>query len=65
MDPNDIILLKNMLNPPSTVKLVMESICVIKGVPPMQIPNPKNPKEKIPSYWEASKKILNDKDFLK
>ena len=42
----------------------MESVCVLCGVPAMIIPNPNNPKERIPSFWEASKKFLTEKDFL-
>ena len=42
----------------------MEAVCVLCGVPPIPIPNPKNPKERMMSYWEASKKFLSEKDFL-
>jgi dynein heavy chain len=54
-----------MLKPPPTVQLVMEAVCVICYVPPIPIPDPQNPKLRIQSYWEASKKFLSDKDFLK
>lgn len=54
-----------MLKPPETVQLVMEAICVMCNVPALAIPNPKNPKEKLMSYWEASKKFLSDKNFLR
>lgn len=53
-----------MLKPPETVQLVMEAVCVLCGVPPIPIPNPKNPKERIQSYWEASKKFIVEKDFI-
>lgn len=53
-----------MLKPPETVQLVMEAVCVLNGIPPLPIPNPKYPKERIMSYWEASKKFLSDKHFL-
>lgn len=53
-----------MLKPPETVQLVMEAVCVLCGVPAIAIPNPKNPKERLMSYWEASKKFLAEKDFL-
>ena len=64
IDPNDINSIKAMLKPPDTVQLVMEAVCVLCGVPAIAIPNPKNPKERIQSYWEASKKFLSEKDFL-
>ena len=54
-----------MLKPPKTVQLVMEAVCVLNGIEAMMIPNPSNPKERIPSFWESSKKFLADKDFLK
>lgn len=65
LDPNDINNIKAMLKPPETVQLVMEAICVMCSVPALAIPNPKNPKEKLMSYWEASKKFLSDKNFLR
>lgn len=62
--PNDINLIKAMLKPPDTVQLVMEAVCVLCGVPAIMIPKPENPKERIASFWEASKKFLAEKDFL-
>lgn len=53
-----------MLKPPNTIKLVMEAICVLCKIPPVPIPNPKYPKERIMDYWEASRKFLTDKNFL-
>lgn len=62
--PDDINILKNLPKPPETVKLVMEAVCVLFGVGPMANPFPKDPKDKIPNYWESSKKIMSEKDFL-
>lgn len=59
LDPNDINNLKAMLQPPLTVKLVLESICIMCKIPPEKVPNPKYPKERILDYWEASKKFMN------
>ncbi|KAL4429302.1 hypothetical protein ABPG74_002288 [Tetrahymena malaccensis] len=64
LDSNDINKMKAMLKPPETVQLVMEAVCVLCKVPPLPVPNPKYPKERIMSYWEASKKFLSDKYFL-
>jgi dynein heavy chain len=55
---DDIIILKNMLKPPDHVKLVLEAVCVLKKMKPVPVPNPKNPKETVLSYWEASKVIF-------
>jgi dynein heavy chain len=64
LDQNDINNIKAMLKPPNTVRLVMEAVCVLCRIPPLPIPNPKSPKERILDYWEASKKFLSDKAFL-
>ena len=64
IDPNDINNLKVMLNPPLTVQLVMESVCVLLKRPPVRISKPDNPKEKIELYWETSKKLLSEKNFI-
>lgn len=40
LNPADISLVKSMQNPPGLVKLVMESICVMKGLRPERKPDP-------------------------
>ncbi|XP_047390171.1 dynein axonemal heavy chain 3 isoform X4 [Sciurus carolinensis] len=40
LNPTDISLVKSMQNPPGPVKLVMESICVMKGLKPERKPDP-------------------------
>lgn len=40
LNPSDISLVKSMQNPPGPVKLVMESICVMKGAKPERKPDP-------------------------
>lgn len=40
LNPADITLVKSMQNPPGPVKLVMESICVMKGLKPERKPDP-------------------------
>ncbi len=52
-----------MQKPPENVKLVLECVCVLTGVPPIKVPSAKNPKEMEWSYWEASKKMLANKSF--
>lgn len=37
---SDITVVKSMQNPPGPVKLVMESICVMKGIKPERKPDP-------------------------
>lgn len=40
LKPSDITLIKSMQNPPGLVKLVMESICIMKGIKPERKPDP-------------------------
>uniref|UniRef100_A0A8D0CCX0 Dynein axonemal heavy chain 3 n=1 Tax=Scleropages formosus TaxID=113540 RepID=A0A8D0CCX0_SCLFO len=51
LKPADITVVKSMQNPPGPVKLVMESICVMKG-------------KMVEDYWGPSKKLLSDMKFL-
>lgn len=40
LKPADITVVKSMQNPPGPVKLVMESICIMKGIKPERKPDP-------------------------
>ncbi|XP_030655837.1 dynein heavy chain 3, axonemal [Nomascus leucogenys] len=64
LNPADISLVKSMQNPPGPVKLVMESICVMKGMKPERKPDPGGSGKMIEDYWGVSKKILGDLKFL-
>ncbi len=56
----DITEVKSMKNPPSVVKLVMESVCHMLGVKPKKVQDPTNPSKKIDDYWEGSQKLLGE-----
>eukprot|EP00736_Rhodelphis_marinus_P007919 Rmarinus@m.2764 len=62
---SDIVEVKAMKNPPAGVKLVMETICIMLGVSAKKVNDPNQPGKKILDYWEPSKGILNDPNFLK
>uniref|UniRef100_A0A8B9YXV7 Dynein axonemal heavy chain 3 n=1 Tax=Bos mutus grunniens TaxID=30521 RepID=A0A8B9YXV7_BOSMU len=64
LNPADISLVKAMQNPPGPVKLVMESICVMKGLRPERKPDPSGSGKMIEDYWGVSRKILGDLKFL-
>ncbi len=53
-----------MKNPPAGVKLVMEAICILKGMKPDRIPDPSGSGKKIEDFWAPSKKLLGDMKFL-
>ena len=59
----DITLVKTMKSPPYGVKLVMESVCVLKGIKPERIPDPATGK-KVEDYWGPAKKMIGDMKFL-
>lgn len=56
----DITEVKSMKNPPSIVKLVMESVCHMLGVKPKKVQDPTNPSKKVDDYWEGSQKLLGE-----
>ncbi|CAH1790213.1 unnamed protein product [Owenia fusiformis] len=60
----DITLVKSMKNPPGMVKLVMEAVCVLKGVKPEKTPDPSGSGKKIEDYWGPAKRMLGDMKFL-
>ncbi|GCC38553.1 hypothetical protein chiPu_0017068 [Chiloscyllium punctatum] len=64
LKPADITVVKTMQNPPGPIKLVMESICVIKGIKPERKPDPTGSGKMIEDYWGPSKKLLGDLKFL-
>ncbi|GIY27745.1 dynein heavy chain 7, axonemal [Caerostris darwini] len=64
LTPADITVVKSMKSPPAGVKLVMEAICVLKGIKPDRIPDPSGTGKMIEDYWGPSKKLLGDMKFL-
>lgn len=48
-----------MQRPPQGVKLVIEAVCIMKGIKPKRIPGEK-PGTKIDDYWEPGKGLLQD-----
>ncbi|XP_053327633.1 dynein axonemal heavy chain 3 [Spea bombifrons] len=64
LSPTDITLVKSMQNPPPLVKLVMESICVMKGIKPERKPDPSGSGKMVEDYWGPSRKLLSDLKFL-
>jgi len=61
---NDITIVKTMKAPPAGVRLVMEAICILRGVKPDKIPDPSGSGKRIEDYWGPSKKLLGEMKFL-
>ena len=51
-------------NPPQLVRLVMESVCVMKGIKAERKPDPSGSGKMIEDYWGPSQKMLSDFKFL-
>ncbi|KAG8190244.1 hypothetical protein JTE90_001328 [Oedothorax gibbosus] len=64
LKPADITVVKSMKNPPRGVKLVMEAICIMRGIKPERKPDPKGSGKMIEDYWGPSQKMLGDMKFL-
>lgn len=48
-----------MQRPPQGVKLVIEAVCILKGIKPKKIAGEK-PGSKVDDYWEPGKGLLQD-----
>uniref|UniRef100_A0A7M5WS23 Dynein heavy chain 3, axonemal n=2 Tax=Clytia hemisphaerica TaxID=252671 RepID=A0A7M5WS23_9CNID len=64
LKPSDISQVKAMKNPPPIVRLVMETICIMKGAKPERKPDPSGSGKMIEDYWGSSQKLLSDMKFL-
>ncbi|KAI9144540.1 dynein heavy chain and region D6 of dynein motor-domain-containing protein [Paraphysoderma sedebokerense] len=59
LSKNDVIEVRSMQRPPEGVKLVMEAVCIMKGVKPKKIDGDK-PGKKVDDYWEPGRGLLAD-----
>ncbi|XP_025198734.1 LOW QUALITY PROTEIN: dynein heavy chain 3, axonemal-like [Melanaphis sacchari] len=64
LKPADITLVKSMKNPPYGVKLVLEAVCVMKGIKSERKPDPKGSGRMIEDFWGPSQKLISDTKFL-
>ncbi|KAM6178382.1 dynein axonemal heavy chain 7 [Rhynchocyon petersi] len=60
----DITVVKSMKSPPAGVKLVMEAICILKGIKADKIPDASGSGKKIEDFWGPAKRLLGDIRFL-
>lgn len=51
-------------NPPALVKLVMEAVCIMKGIKPERKPDPSGSGKMVEDFWGPSQKLLSDLKFL-
>ncbi|XP_060113048.1 dynein axonemal heavy chain 7 [Heteronotia binoei] len=64
LTPQDITVVKSMKSPPAGVKLVMEAICILKGIKADKMPDPTGTGKKLEDFWGPAKKLLGDMRFL-
>ncbi|XP_069052852.1 dynein axonemal heavy chain 7 isoform X2 [Lepisosteus oculatus] len=64
LTPQDITVVKSMKSPPAGVKVVMEAICILKGIKPDRVPDPSGSGKKVEDFWGPAKKLLGDMKFL-
>eukprot|EP00163_Fabomonas_tropica_P009440 TRINITY_DN1923_c0_g2_i1.p1 TRINITY_DN1923_c0_g2~~TRINITY_DN1923_c0_g2_i1.p1 ORF type:complete len:2559 (-),score=897.69 TRINITY_DN1923_c0_g2_i1:297-7319(-) len=59
----DITEVRSMQRPPHGVKLVMEAVCIMKGVRPDKVAGDR-PGEKVNDYWAPAKNLVSQANFL-
>uniref|UniRef100_A0A3Q3E168 Dynein, axonemal, heavy chain 1 n=1 Tax=Labrus bergylta TaxID=56723 RepID=A0A3Q3E168_9LABR len=59
LNKGDVTELRAMQRPPQGVRLVIEAMCIMKGIKPKRVPGEK-PGTKIDDYWEPGKGLLQD-----
>jgi len=59
----DIGEIKAMKNPPLPVKLVLQGVCIMKGVKPARVKNDEG--KMVEDYWPMSIKMIGESDFLR
>ncbi|GFR40055.1 hypothetical protein Agub_g593 [Astrephomene gubernaculifera] len=60
---NDISEVKGMKAPPMPVRLVMQAVCMLKGLQPTKVKDT-NTGKFVMDWWESSKRMLSDMGFL-
>ena len=55
---NDVVEVRSMQRPPDGVKLVIEAVCIMKGIKPKKVENDKG--KKVDDYWDGGKAIMAD-----
>lgn len=51
-----------MKSPPAGVRLVMEAVCVLKGIKPERVTDANG--KKVDDYWKPSQKLVSEMKFL-
>ena len=57
---SDIIEVRSMQRPPDGVKLVIEAVCIMKGIKPKKVDAAGPTGKKVDDYWESGRALLAD-----
>lgn len=63
LNKNDITEVRAMKRPPAGVILVIETICIVKGIKPNKVPGQKYG-EKLDDYWEPGRNLMSDPGYF-
>ncbi|XP_030276430.1 dynein heavy chain 1, axonemal [Sparus aurata] len=56
---NNVTEVRGMQQPPQGVQLVIEAVCIMKGIKPKKVPG-ENPDTEVDDYWEPGMRLLHD-----
>jgi len=59
LNRNDVVEVRALQRPPPGVKMVIEAVCIMKGLKPKKVAGDK-PGIKVDDYWEAGRGLLQD-----
>ncbi|KAG7477961.1 hypothetical protein MATL_G00075170 [Megalops atlanticus] len=59
LNKNDVTEVRALQRPPQGVKLVIEALCILRGIKPKKVAGEK-PGTKVDDYWEPGKGLLQD-----
>ncbi|XP_043932324.1 dynein axonemal heavy chain 1 [Protopterus annectens] len=59
LNKNDVTEVRGMQRPPPGVKMVIEAVCIMKGIKPKKVAGDK-PGTKVDDYWEPGKGLMQD-----
>ncbi|XP_052086994.1 dynein axonemal heavy chain 1-like isoform X4 [Mytilus californianus] len=59
LSKTDVVEVKSLNNPPQGVRMVIEAVCIMKGIKPKRVAGDK-PGQKVDDYWDVGKAQLSD-----
>ena len=62
LKPADVTVVKSMKNPPGAIKMVLEAICIMRGIKCDRKTDPNG--KQYEDFWGPSMKMLGDMKFL-